>query len=68
MTFELSLQTSGAILWLLYNLAMYPHVQEKLYQEVENVLGKEGDLTAKGLSKLAYLKANVKESMRLVPF
>jgi len=59
--------TSNAVLWLLYNLARFPSIQEKLYQEVENVLGKDGDVTTSSLSKLPYVKACLKESMRLTP-
>ncbi|XP_078343625.1 cytochrome P450 10-like [Oculina patagonica] len=59
--------TSNSLLWLLYNLARNPHAQEKLYQEVESVVGKDGDVTSQSLAKLSYLKACVKESMRLNP-
>ena len=58
------MQTSNTILWLLYNLARFPDVQEKLYQEVEGVMGKDGDVTAENLAKLPYLKACLKDSMR----
>ena len=57
-------QTSNTVLWLLYNLAQFPDVQEKLYQEVESVIGKDGDATADNLAKLPYLKACFKDSMR----
>ena len=58
------MQTSGTILWWLYNLARFPHVQEKLYQEIESVVGKHDDITPKHLAKLHYLKSCLKESMR----
>ena len=48
----------------MYNLGRNPHVQEKLYQEIENVVGKEEDVTSQSLAKLSYLKACVKESLR----
>ena len=48
----------------MYNLGRNPHVQEKLYQEIESVVGKEEDVTSQSLAKLSYLKACVKESMR----
>ena len=48
----------------MYHLGKLPHIQEKLYQEVVKVLGKDGDVTSKSLGKLPYLKACLKESMR----
>jgi len=59
--------TANSLLWLMYNLGRNPHVQEKLYQEIENVVGKEEDVTSQSLAKLSYLKACVKESLRLNP-
>ena len=64
LTVILTLKTSNTVLWLLYNLARCPHIQEKLYQEVENVVGKDGVITTKCTAKLRYLKACLKESMR----
>ena len=57
-------QISNSVLWWLYNLARFPEVQEKLYQEIESVLGEDDDVTPKHLAKLSYLKACLKESMR----
>jgi len=59
--------TSNSLLWLIYHLGRLPHIQEKLYQEVVKVLGKDGDVTSRSLGKLSYLKACLKESMRLCP-
>lgn len=58
------MQTSSTIVWWLYNLARFPHVQQKLYQEIESVIGIDDDVTPKHLTKLHYLKASLKESMR----
>ena len=58
------MQTSFATVWWLYNLARFPHVQQKLYQEIESVIGIDDDVTTKHLTKLHYLKASLKESMR----
>ena len=49
---------------MLYNLGRNPHVQDKLYQEVESVVGKDADVTSQRLAKLSYLKACLKETMR----
>ncbi|KAL9965314.1 hypothetical protein ACROYT_G029095 [Oculina patagonica] len=59
--------TSTTLVWLLYNLARNPGVQEKVYEEVTSLVGPHGDFTPESFSKLSYLKACVKESMRLHP-
>lgn len=68
--------TSAATLsWTLHLLTLYPHVQAKLADEVCRVMGdKEDDnnddcrpLTKQSLSKMPYLDAVIKESMRLYP-
>ena len=58
------MQTSNTTLWWLYNLARFPEVQEKLYQDLESVLGNDEEVTPEHLTKLPYLKACLKESMR----
>ena len=68
--------TSAATLsWTLHLLSLYPTVQSKLAEEVQTMLTEEGDLdkedaptvTKKVISKLPFLDAVVKESMRLYP-
>jgi cytochrome P450 len=68
--------TSAATLsWTLHLLSLYPTVQSKLAKEVQRMLMEEGDLdkedaptvTKKMISKLPFLDAVVKESMRLYP-
>ena len=61
-------QTSNSVLWMIYNLGKYPHIQDKIYQEVESVVGKDGDVTTKHLAKVSYLKAFTRESMRCAPY
>jgi len=61
--------TSG-IGFCLYNLAKYPEVQEKAFQEVKSVIG-QNEMTLKDLNNLSYLELVIKETMRLyspVPF
>ena len=53
---------------MIYNLGKYPHIQDKIYQEVESVVGKDGDVTTKHLAKVSYLKAFTRESMRCAPY
>ncbi|XP_068713683.1 cytochrome P450 27C1-like [Montipora foliosa] len=57
--------TATTLLWMLYHLARHPEVQDKLYQEVLEVVGKDGNITAVNIGKMSYLKACLKESMRL---
>ncbi|XP_073228660.1 cytochrome P450 27C1-like [Porites lutea] len=59
--------TSVTALWWLYNLARFPHVQEKIYEEIQSVVGIDGEVTPHNLAKLHYLKASLKESLRLTP-
>ena len=35
---------------MIYNLGKYPHIQDKIYQEVDNIIGKDGDVTTKHLA------------------
>lgn len=60
------LQTTTGSLWVLYNLAKNPEVQEKLYRETQNILHDNEPITPEKLSQLSYVKAVVKETFRLV--
>ncbi|XP_068713686.1 cytochrome P450 27C1-like [Montipora foliosa] len=57
--------TSTTLVWMLYHLARHPDVQDKIYQEFLEVAGKGGNITSFNIGKLSYLKACLKESMRL---
>ena len=48
-----------------YQTKKNPNVQEKLYQELVNVLGNDGEISEQTIGRLSYLKACLKESMRL---
>jgi len=39
-------------------------VQEKMYEEVSSLIGPHGDFTPMTFSKLKYVKACIKESLR----
>ena len=54
------------MLWVLYDLANNPKVQEKVYEEVLSLIGPRGDFNSENFAKLQYIKACVKESMRYV--
>jgi len=58
--------TSSLSLWLLFNLGRNPRVQEKLYQEIMQVVG-DGDVKEEHLDKLEYMRQVFRESHRLTP-
>ncbi|XP_031563666.1 sterol 26-hydroxylase, mitochondrial-like [Actinia tenebrosa] len=59
--------TSNTSLWTMYNLARNPEVQERLHKEVTSVL-KPGEIaTPSTINKMHYLKACIKETLRLFP-
>ncbi|XP_013389554.1 cytochrome P450 10-like isoform X3 [Lingula anatina] len=57
--------TSNSLAFLLYNLARNPDKQDKLRAEVTRVLPRDCHMTPEHLNRLPYMKACVKESMRL---
>ncbi|CAH0560266.1 unnamed protein product [Brassicogethes aeneus] len=48
-------------------LGMHPEIQEKVYEEVINVVGKDSPITSKDLPNLKYTEMVVNESLRLFP-
>ncbi|KAM5246231.1 1,25-dihydroxyvitamin D(3) 24-hydroxylase, mitochondrial [Ctenodactylus gundi] len=59
--------TANSLMWALYNLSRNPHVQQNLLNEIQNVLPENQMPQAEDLKKMPYLKACLKESMRLTP-
>ncbi|NWV49888.1 CP24A protein, partial [Daphoenositta chrysoptera] len=59
--------TANSLLWALYNISRNPHVQEKLFQEIQRVLAAQESPSAESLRNMPYLKACLKESMRKLP-
>jgi len=66
-----ALDTTSAMLnWCIVHLAMNPHVQEALFEEISSNVTEEGDLTAdyfSSKSKSAYLNALLRENHRITP-
>ena len=58
--------TSGGIAFLLYHLVKFPKVWQKVQKEVNAIVG-SGRITSKHLSKLRYVTACVRETLRLWP-
>ncbi|XP_026217848.1 cytochrome P450 27C1 isoform X2 [Anabas testudineus] len=59
--------TSNTLSWTLYHLARDPRVQDRLYREVNSVCPDRRVPTTDDLSRMPYLKAVVKETLRLYP-
>nr|WIE06254.1 cytochrome CYP340AX8 [Spodoptera frugiperda] len=58
--------TSSALTFILLVIATYPEVQNRIYNEIQEVLqNKDDDFTKHDLQKLVYLEAVMKETMRL---
>ncbi|XP_038218945.1 probable cytochrome P450 49a1 [Zerene cesonia] len=58
--------TSNAVASTLYQLSMRPQIQDRLYEEITNVL-QGRSLKAGDINQMPYLKACIKEVLRLYP-
>ncbi|XP_016375479.1 sterol 26-hydroxylase, mitochondrial-like [Sinocyclocheilus rhinocerous] len=59
--------TSNTMLWALYLLSRDPEAQEALYQDVTRVLKGDRIPTAQEVNSMPYLKAVIKEALRMYP-
>lgn len=59
--------TSNTLSWALYHLSRDPQAQERLHAEVESVCPDRREPTMEDVSRMPYLKAVVKETLRLYP-
>ncbi|XP_070540550.1 cytochrome P450 10-like [Ptychodera flava] len=59
--------TSSTMVWILDLLAWNRNVQEKLHEEITGVVKKGEKITQEHLKHLHYLKAVIRESMRVYP-
>lgn len=58
--------TATALAWTFHHLARHPHVQARVHEELDRVVG-EGPVDPEGSSALVYLDAVIKETLRLRP-
>ncbi|XVF56647.1 hypothetical protein PTKIN_Ptkin06aG0136800 [Pterospermum kingtungense] len=60
--------TSTALQWIMANLVKYPHIQDKLFMEIEGVVGDVAEeVKEDDLQKMPYLKAVILEGLRRHP-
>lgn len=59
--------TANSMLWLIFNLSRNPAAQKKLLQEIREVVPPDQDPCGEHIKSMSYLKACLKESMRLSP-
>ncbi|KAG8234736.1 hypothetical protein J437_LFUL000971 [Ladona fulva] len=60
--------TASAISWAVYLLGRHPEIQvEQVYQEIQDVLGNQMEITPQKLSEMKLLERCMKESLRLYP-
>ncbi|KEH17335.1 putative cytochrome P450 [Medicago truncatula] len=59
--------TLAVLEWAMTELLRHPKVMEKLQQEVRNVVSQNTHITEQDLNKMDYLKAVIKETLRLHP-
>lgn len=61
--------TTSGIAFCLYNLAKYPEVQEKAFNEIRSVIGDDINkpVTQNDLNDLHYMDLVIKETLRLYP-
>lgn len=58
--------TSSLMTWTIYKLSQHPEVQEKIYEELVDVLG-ESSATIQTVPKLVYLRKVLDECLRMFP-
>lgn len=59
--------SAATLVWVMTSLIKNPKEMKKVQEEVRNVVGSKGKVDEDDLAKLTYMKAVVKEVMRLYP-
>uniref|UniRef100_A0A672SZZ2 Sterol 26-hydroxylase, mitochondrial-like n=1 Tax=Sinocyclocheilus grahami TaxID=75366 RepID=A0A672SZZ2_SINGR len=63
----ISILTSNTLSWTLYHLARDAEVQNRLYNEIASVCPNKELPTAEHLTRMPYMKAVIKETLRIYP-
>ncbi|CAH1792636.1 unnamed protein product [Owenia fusiformis] len=58
---------ASVIGWVAYELALHQDVQEKVFEEITELLGDEDEISYEMLNKMTYLETVIEETMRLFP-
>ncbi|XP_031270247.1 cytochrome P450 83B1-like isoform X2 [Pistacia vera] len=58
---------AASVVWAMTNLTKNPRTMKKAQEEIRNIIGKKGFVDEDDVEKLPYLKAVVKETLRLEP-
>ncbi|XP_077547315.1 cytochrome P450 4V2-like [Haemaphysalis longicornis] len=68
-TFEGHDTTAVGISWALYLLGLHQDVQQKVYDELEEIFGhdRDRDATTQDIKRMKYLECTIKEAQRLFP-
>ncbi|XP_075881114.1 1,25-dihydroxyvitamin D(3) 24-hydroxylase, mitochondrial [Nelusetta ayraudi] len=59
--------TANSMLWVLFNLSRNPSAQQKLLEEINAVVAPDEEPCGEHIKSMPYLKACLKESMRISP-
>ncbi|XP_077116833.1 cytochrome P450 1B1-like isoform X2 [Ranitomeya variabilis] len=59
---------SAALIWIILLLIKYPHIQKKLQEEIDKVVGQDRMPTAEDRAQLLYVQAFIYEAMRFSSF
>ncbi|XP_067134662.1 cytochrome P450 4C1-like [Centruroides vittatus] len=61
--------TAMGISWSLYLLGLHPDIQEKVYQELQEIFGENTNksITSEELKRMKYLECIIKETLRIYP-
>ncbi|XP_063069559.1 sterol 26-hydroxylase, mitochondrial [Engraulis encrasicolus] len=59
--------TSNTMMWTFYQLSREPEIQDILYQEVKSTIKEDRIPTAQDVTNMPYLKAVIKETLRMYP-
>lgn len=65
--FEGNDTTTSGISHIAYMLSRHPEEQQKVYREIQSVIGNKSSITIEDLQELKYLECVIKETLRLYP-